>query len=303
VRPFVDAAIGRIGALRKYLRARIDEVNRMTQREVMAAAQDVNTIYQSGTSQIAELKARLSAVSMGDSSRKESSAEGQLVAVEGYVRDLEDRITQLKNIASQSAGCNSQLESAAQQIQKLSTDAHMLAINARIEAARDAEGSSRGFAIIAVEMKQLSQVITKTSDSVKSLARTLGELLPQLAQGMTELRDRSKDFSSSLAVDIRNLAERSSAQRREVESALAASDVTLSAIVQASQSALSHLQFQDVVAQGLMRIDETAREAEAGVCTDLGAEDRIPAIEAAMHVEIGGDKAVDYDEAGKVLLF
>jgi methyl-accepting chemotaxis protein len=303
LRPIVDRAIGRVHSLRSYLRDRIAEVNRMTQREVMSAAQDVNTIYTSATTQIADLKSRLSAVATTESSGKDVSAERQLTAVEGYVHDLETRVDQLNNIAHESAGCTSKIEDAAQQIQRLSTDAHMLAINARIEAARDSVGSSRGFAVIAVEMKQLSRLISATSENVKTLARTLGALLPQMADGMTELRQQSNHFSTSLAGDIRNLAERSAAQRREVEAALSASDDTLGAIVRASQSALSHLQFQDVVAQGLMRVDANARETEIAVCTDLDAEDRISEVDRAMHVEIGGDKTVDAEDAGKVLLF
>ncbi len=303
MRALVDRAIGRMASLRSFIRDRVLEVDRMAQREVVAAAQDVNTIYTSATTQIAELKSRLSNVSMGDSESGGTSAERQLLAVERYVNDLERQISDLKNIASQSAGCTAQIERATQQIQKLTTDAHMLSINARIEAARSTDGSSRGFAVIAVEMKELSRAITTTSDSVKNLARTLGALLPQLDSGMSGLREHSKEFSGSLAVDIRDLAKKAAAQKRQVETALAASDVTLGAIVQASQSALSHLQFQDVISQGLMRMDAVARETEAGMCKDLNAEDRVAAIESAMHVELGGDKTVEHENAGKVLLF
>ena len=293
MRVAVDRAIGRIAALRSFIRERIQEVDRMTQREVIAAAQDVNTIYTSATSQIAELKSRLSTVSRGDSDSCGTSAERQLLAVERYVNNLEQRIIALKDIASQSAGCTAQIERATQQIQKLSTDAHMLSVNARIEAARSSDGTANGFAVIAVEMKELSRAITTTSDSVKTLARTLGTFLPQLDSGMSGLRTHSKEFSSSLAGDIQDLAARDTAQKREIEAALAASDVTLGAIVEASQSALSHLQFQDVIAQGLMRVDSVAREAEVSMCKDLNAEDRIPNIDAAMHVEMGGDKKVE----------
>ena len=303
MRVVVDRAIGRIAALRSFIRGRIQEVDRMAQREVIAAAQDVNTIYTSAVSQIAELKSRLSTVSRGDSESSGTSAERQLVAVERYVNDLEKRIITLKDIASQSAGCTAQIEKATQQIQKLTTDAHMLSINARIEAARSSDGTARGFGIIAVEMKELSQAITTTSESVKNLARTLGTFLPQLDSGMSGLRTQSKEFSSSLAVDIRELAARDAAQKKEVQAALVASDVTLGAIVQASQSALSHLQFQDVISQGLMRIDSVARETEVSMCKDLDAEHRIPNIDSAMHVEIGGDKNVEQADAGKVLLF
>jgi methyl-accepting chemotaxis protein len=303
MRALVDRAIGRMASLRTFIRERIKEVDRMTQREVMAAAQDVNTIYTSATSQIDELKSRLSTISRGESKSSGTSAEAQLLTVERYVNGLEKQIDELKNIASQSAGCTAQIEHATQQIQKLTTDAHMLAINARIEAARSSEASSKGFAVIAAEMKELSQAIANTSTTVKTLAQTLGILLPQLDGGMSGLRNHSKDFSSSLAVDIRELAEKSATQREQVEAALAASDVTLGSIVKASQSALSHLQFQDVVSQGLMRMDGVARETEASMCRDLNAEDRIDKIEGAMHVEIGGDKTVEQKNAGEVLLF
>lgn len=303
VRAVVDKALGRMASLRSFLRERIREVDKMAQREVMAAAQDVNTIYTSATTQIADLKARLSTVSRGDGESGANSAEKQLLAVERYVNGLEQRITELKTIAGQSAGCTAQIEQAAQQIQKLTTDAHMLSINARIEAARSTDGGSKGFAVIAVEMKELSRAITATSETVKNLARTLGALLPQLDKGMIGLREHSQDFSNSLAVDIRDLARKSGEQKRSVEAAVTASDVTLGAIVKASQSALSHLQFQDVISQALMRMDAVAQETETAMCKDLDAEDRIPAIEAAMHVEIGGDKNVENENAGQVLLF
>ena len=300
-RGLVAQVIGRVASLRAFIRERIAEVDRMTQREVMAAARDVNTIYTSATSQIAELKSRLSA--MGESEPGRTSAEGQLLSVERYANGLEAQIDGLKTIASESAGCTAQIEMATQQIQKLTTDAHMLSINARIEAAHTTDSTSKGFAVIAAEMRELSQAIADTSKTVKTLAQSLSALLPQLETGMTGLRERSREFSSSLAADIRNLAKRSATQKQQVEAAIAASDVTLGSIVQASQSALSHLQFQDVISQGLMRMDAVARETEVAVCKDLDAEDRIAKIEDAMHVEIGGDKTVDQKNAGDVLLF
>jgi hypothetical protein len=50
-------------------------------------------------------------------------------------------------------------------------------------------------------------------------------------------------------------------------------------------------------------MDAVAQETETSMCKDLDAQDRIPAIEAAMHVEIGGDKNVENENAGQVLLF
>ena len=53
-----------------------------------------------------------------------------------------------------------------------------------------------------------------------------------------------------------------------------------------------------------MRMDAVAQEAETVICKDLGApRTALRAIEAAMHIEIGGDKDVDNGNAGKVVLF
>jgi len=303
IRTIAERVLGRFTSLRSAMRERIREADRMAQREVMGAAQDVNAIYTAATSAISDLKSRLAFISRSDSKSDRASAEAQLMSVEGYVKDLDERISELKGIASQSAGFTTQIEQAAQQIQKLTTNAHMLAINARIEAARSSESSSKGFAVIAVEMKELSRSITATSETVKRLAQNLGSLLPNLDAGMSDLRRHSQTFSETLRDDIQSLAERAATQRNDVASALESSDITLSTIVRTSQSALSHLQFQDAMSQGLMRLDNTAKEAETAVCRDLGLDDRIARIESAMHVEIGGDKAVEHKNAGEVMLF
>ena len=303
IRSIAERVLGRFTSLRGAMRDRIREADRMAQREVMGAAQDVNTIYTAATTAISDLKSRLALVSRADSTGDRASAEAQLTSVEGYVKNMDERINELMGIAGQSAGFTLQIEQAAQQIHKLTTNAHMLAINARIEAARSSESSSKGFAVIAVEMKELSHSIGTTSETVKRLAQSLGSLLPNLDAGMFELRHQARTFSETLRGDIKSLADRAAAQRNDVADALESSDVTLSTIVKTSQSALSHLQFQDAMSQGLMRLDGTAKDAETAICKELGLEDRIARIESAMHVEIGGDKAVDQKNAGEVTLF
>jgi hypothetical protein len=85
--------------------------------------------------------------------------------------------------------------------------------------------------------------------------------------------------------------------------AIETSDQAMSRIIRCSHEAMSHLQFQDAVAQGLLRLDNRAREALIELCQLAGLEDRIASIAPAMHVEIGGEKPVEQNNAGDVILF
>ena len=70
-----------------------------------------------------------------------------------------------------------------------------------------------------------------------------------------------------------------------------------------SHESLSHLQFQDAVAQGLQRIDDWIRDAQLAAAELPAAEGRAAEIAEPMHPEIGGDKPIDLETAGDVLMF
>jgi len=299
-----DAILKELDQLRRVLRERVSEVATMTESEVMATAESVHRIYAGATSQISDLKNQLSRFSSNDSKSDIVGAiERQMVAVEAYLREMDGRIDGQQRLSSDAASCADQIMRAAEEIQKLTGRSHMLALNARIEATRTNKGDANGFSVIAVEMKQLSAAIATTNTSIQKLARDMGAVLPRIDHGIREMRTQSRDFSEALGTTMRALGEESEAQRREIGEALGKSDLTMGMIVEASQNALSHLQFQDAVAQGLMRLDRQVLEAQVVACRALGAEDLIASLDPPMHVEIGGEKAVKNENAGEVLLF
>jgi len=298
------AVLEGLADLRRALRERVQEVAAMTEGEVMATAESVHKIYARATSQISDLKEQLSRFTSHDSKSDIVGAiEKQLVAVEAYLREMDGRIDNQQSLSGDAASYADQIMRAAQEIQKLTARAHMLALNARIEATRSNRGDSHGFSVIAVEMKQLSTAIATTNTNIQKLARDMGAVLPRIDTGIREMRSQSREFSESLGATMRSLGEKSEEQRREIAQALQTSDLTMGAIVEASQNALSHLQFQDAVAQGLMRLDRHVLETQMAICRALQADDVIATLEAPMHVEIGGEKAVRNEKAGEVLLF
>lgn len=293
-----------LAELRRALRERVSEVATMTESEVMATADSVHKIYARATAQISDLKNQLSRFTSNDSKNDTVGAiEKQLLAVEAYLREMDGRIDDQQRLSSDAASYADQIMRAAQEIQKLTARAHMLALNARIEATRTTRGDSHGFSVIAVEMKQLSTAIATTNTTIQKLARDMGAVLPRIDGGIREMRSQSRDFSEALGSTMRTLGEKTEQQRGEIAQALNTSDVTMGAIVEASQNALSHLQFQDAVAQGLMRLDRHVLETQVAICRAVAADDLISTLEPPMHVEIGGEKAVRSENAGEVMLF
>jgi hypothetical protein len=74
-------------------------------------------------------------------------------------------------------------------------------------------------------------------------------------------------------------------------------------ILRASQDALSSLQFQDVVAQGLLRIDQRLHDLQVDVARQTGQSEILAHVAPSAHIEVGGDKAIKQAGAGDIRLF
>jgi methyl-accepting chemotaxis protein len=289
--------------LRSALTERIGEVVAMTEREVMSAAESVNSIVGVASGQVAALKAviRQSTDEAGGSSMGRAISL-QLGNATGFANDMATRIDEQRQIAGAAAESAAGITEAASSVQGLTRRANILALNARIEATRLA-GNAQGFSVIATDMKNLSQAIADLNGTIQGLARTVQGLIPKLVSGVESMSMRSHDFSEKLRTGMSELEVAAVQQRNEVNMALETSDQAMSRIIRASHEALSHLQFQDAVAQGLMRLDSRARDAVVELCKLSGMEGRIDGLAPAMHVEIGGEKPVEQNNAGEVMLF
>ena len=298
-----DAAINIGLALRAALTERVSEVVAMTEREVMSAAESVNKIVGVASGQVAALKEiiRHSADEAGHSPIARAISK-QLVSATSFANEMAASIEEQRNIAKVAAESAASISNAAASVQGLTRRANILALNARIEATRLA-GNAQGFSVIATDMKNMSQAIADLNNTISALARTVEGLIPKMMSGVESMSSRSHEFSQELGAGMSELEHLSKAQRKEVNLALDASDDAMSRIIRASHEALSHLQFQDAVAQGLLRLDTRAREALVELCKVAHLESRITAIPPARHVEVGGEKSVEQANAGDVVLF
>jgi methyl-accepting chemotaxis protein len=292
-----DIVLEALEELRRKIQARIRESNATTEREVMAAADAAGRVATVASEHIKDLQSVIARVQ-----RQQGASFEQTTSADARLREIASHVDQQQASARQAIEQAGKIREVARSVQKLASRANILSLNARVEAARSGQGSE-GFAVIANEMKQLSGAINAANVSIGALAEDLHRALPGLAQQATEIKQLSTKLSLEMTDGMRAIRDHASALSSQVASALAGSDAVMEQIVGASQDVLSHLQFQDTLAQGLGRMDGWLRETQVVAAEVLGVPERAAAFAPPMHSEIGGHKPIDQRGAGIVSLF
>jgi ABC-type transporter Mla subunit MlaD len=156
-------------------------------------------------------------------------------------------------------------------------------------------------------MQRLSGEIKKTNTLVSGLAEDLSLLLPAIDQIIEQTSDQAEDFSGVIKESITDVRHRTSELQRGVKTLLTSNEDSVNRILRESQDALSYLQFQDTVAQGLLRMDSMARKLQVRVGTmggeAMGEAEQLNTMAKEEHAELGGDKGISPEDAGDVMLF
>jgi len=292
-------ALDRLRRLRERILARVRQVNKTTEDDVLAAGRHVHKVVEVAHRHIARLRDVLAGPvgnedsdlarairSQSDHVRAHSSSVGRAVA---------EHAVQVQAVAEQVRS----ISTAAREIERLNAAARVLSINARIEASRSS--GSAVFSAIANEMQQLSKGIASANKTVYELANAMSKAVPELVRQNHTLAQVVEGFAHEAREQIENVDRRVAELRSAVATTLSESDHALAEIVSESHAGLSKLQFQDVCAQGLLQSDGWLAELAQQMASDLGVEvDIAPGV----HQTIGEDDVeVDRASAGEVMLF
>jgi len=188
-------------------------------------------------------------------------------------------------------------------VDRLASQARLLALNAKIEAAR-LGGAGSAFGVITEQMNHLSLEIAKTNRLIADATQAIRECLPVIAEQNTAQIRRLETFTATmrqLKADIEN----------SLSSANTAGDTHINMILTLAYAALSHLQFQDPMIQGVQKIDFLARDLhdEVNATLDIPAPQNTPSpyietLGSKMDEETQGDAGVHAGvHAGEVILF
>jgi methyl-accepting chemotaxis protein len=254
---------------------RLEEVKTITEREILACGDVLSRIVEN-------------ARALSDESARAlvASSERSELLTSRFIADMQANIAAQEGAVKQVLALAENIKSAMEAINGLSRHSNILAINARIEAARLGERGS-GFAVIADEMRELSRTIHGTADKVSAAIGAVRQGLPTVGERAAAMQQRTRAFITEVADEMKSEALQSGAG--------AASARRLEAVLELSNAALSHLQFHDPMTQQLAAVSADLTATAERVQRLLNGESVLDAVEE--------DAAPQQAAAGKIILF
>jgi len=291
-----------LAEFRTLLMQRLNDVNATTSREVYAAAGSVAAVVDGATAHIRRVKEMVGSIDGRDGGGVAAAVGRQSEVLRRFFESVSRDIARQESASDRAQQSLQRIAKAATDTAHLASAARLLALNARIEAAR-VGGHGNCFSTIAGEMQHLAEQITQANEFIDSVAARMSKDLPEVALSARALRASSEDLSKDLSAATAEVERETAGMRDVIRRMMEQSDHEMSYLIKSSHEALSHLQFQDVVAQGLLRIEPPFHKLQIQQATELGITDVIAELPPTQHAEIGGDKPVDQANAGDVLLF
>lgn len=253
----VDDALvmAEIASGRRRVAERVDELKSLSERETLACGNVLSSIVDNVRGLISETDR-----TVAQAKARSDAATSRFI--EGMQQDAGSQAAAVAEVLRLADG----VEEAIRSINGLTQYSNLLAINARIEAARIGE-QGRGFAVIAQHMRELSVTIRESADKVSAAIGAVRQGLPPVGARATSMQERTRNFVDEVAAQVK------SASLQTDRSADKAAHGRLDAVIELSNQALSHLQFQDPLAQNLSSIDRDVAQIEGRVRRVLRGED------------------------------
>jgi len=187
----------------------------------------------------------------------------------GVIEGKDTMLANIRQLAQETQG----LHALAEAVGAIAWQTNLLAVNAAIEAARAGE-SGRGFAIVAQEVRQLSQ---RSSDTGKKIGQgvdrvvSIMEKTMAIAEASHEEDKRAVHISGQIVEDVLQHV-------RSLGASADAMEVHGARIRQEVEQLMLAMQFQDRVGQILQCVDDDMAQLQASLA-QLGQED-LPSIAA-----------------------
>lgn len=217
-------------------------------------------------------KETLESVKVSVSTISETSENS--VELAGWVRSVQEKSSAVEDILSEVRKSNDQIASIAGQV-------NVLAMNAKIEAAR-AGVAGKGFAIVAEAINELSQKTTAAAEEISTSIQNMSNGMSQLQQGAeisaqraTTFLERNEETDAALS-SIENLVSETHIATESIFGQMQIADEAIDRFVPSiSQIDVSIRQFNEGIKETSDQIDRLINTSEviSQASVNLGAED------------------------------
>lgn len=286
---------------------RVEKLAELTESSVLSIGESVESIVCDAQEYAKHARATLEDVAGSN----EGKGIAQLVADQNeilstFVAEIQKQVAHQAKVADAAISAASKIRNLGNQITSVAAQSRLLSLNASIEAARIGTGG-RAFGVIASEMTNLSRQVEFTSHSVNTLVENLSETLPGVAEAARDMRTASESFIGEISDSIQRVNSKARGLEDSVQATMHSGDETIAKILSHSQDALSALQFQDPVAQGLVGITRDFQDVAGSVEAILRGESTVgwgeTHVPESRNGSEDGEEDEDDVEAGEVMLF
>jgi methyl-accepting chemotaxis protein len=277
-----------------------------SEREVMAAGDAVRAIYDETREQVSAMDAAVASLGKETGKRSDASLgqamKRQIDMFAEFMEQLSKRLEIQSTAANQALAMVAKVHEFTKKVNTLWSAARILTVNARIEAARLGEQGA-GFAVIAQEMREFTVAVAKANEATSGIAQQMADTIPAIAKESDAMVAAAGSFSSRLAQEAGHLERTYSQAMGSALTALSTAHDAAKKTVERAQEVLSHLQFQDMLAQALRQVDDLTKTLDTNI--EGFANGRLSREQLApMTVESVFDHGeVAEDERGEVQLF
>lgn len=280
---------------REAILAKIRDANGMTEREVLAVGESLRLIVDEARAYVTDSRKTLEEFA---STSPAAMLERHSATMKSFINTMQTQVAVQSKSAKLATNQINRIVELGRAIDRVTMESKILALNANIQARRlGVAGES--FLVIAQEMKQFSESVNAANKGVAELAEGLLGVLPRIESVASDMRKTSEEFSTNIDDRVAAVASINAAMKQQVADGMASGETRLQQILKLSYDALSHLQFQDPMAQALLSCDGDMKE-----CLHLAERWMTEGDGCVKQEESESERPADSSiEAGEVMLF
>jgi methyl-accepting chemotaxis protein len=255
------------------VRALLDQSISLSEGEVLSAADNITDLNRDAQEHVVALDALRHQFDEERGSGGLSGAlEKQRRTLGTYVQAMNQGLTEQHDAATRAIGCTNQITRLAREIEGISSALTVLTLNARIESSRSGQ-AGRVFATIADSMRALSFQVQAANGRVAELAASLKDIIPSIEQRARELREQNGALATDANTQLGELGSAYATARGAAAEVISGGGEHARRVVTRTHQVLSHLQYQDRMAQGLREIEAVVARAK---CVTVGLLEALP---------------------------